>query len=66
MALLIRNDDRLNKEVLLDKKTDVKPINDKEKLIYQKDPYSRANIFSKLFFCWVCRALKVKCYSYFG
>lgn len=31
----------------------------KEKHLYKRDPYCNAGLFSRLFFCWVCRAIKV-------
>lgn len=36
-------------------KLEIKPEN-----IYKKDPYCNAGVFSRLFFCWVYRAIKVR------
>lgn len=52
-------ENNISKELLLEQKSEVKPIDPKEQMIYRNDPYSRANPLSKLIFCWVCRAMKV-------
>lgn len=58
-------DNNTRKELLLDKKSEVKPIDEKEKLIYHGDPYARANPISKLIFCWICKAMKVSLFQLF-
>lgn len=42
------------------KQSSVTKLEVNEKHMYKKDPYCNAGIFSRLFFCWVCRAIKVK------
>lgn len=51
-----------SKDLLLDKPSPSKVYEiklNKEPLKYKDDAYHDAGIFSRLFFCWVCKAMKV-------